>query len=60
MIDSLSLAVVLALAPVKDSTTSRVSYVPAPKAPIVLAVASIQSPESLTTCYENRNGCWSE
>jgi hypothetical protein len=61
MIDSLLISAALSLVPMKDSSvTVRPFYAPAPKAPIVVAVASVQSPESLTTCYENRNGCWSE
>jgi hypothetical protein len=60
MFDSLLIIASLAVTPVKDTATFRPSYVPAPKAPIVLAVASVTAPEFQSTCYANRNGCWSE
>lgn len=59
---SLSLALALTLAPVKKTTLERTPVVapPAPSSLVVVAVADVKPPESLTTCYANKNGCWSE
>lgn len=58
MLDTLSLALTLALAPVSvDSAHAIVK--PARIAPIMLARAEETAPNNYTTCFENNAGsCW--
>ena len=58
MIDTLSLALTLALAPVSVDS-AHVVVKPARIAPIMLARAAETEPNNYTTCYEHAVGsCW--
>ncbi len=61
MLDTLALALSLALPPRPNLDRVPVLRAPAPAPVVVLARLEEEKPVSLTTCYENRSGsCWTE
>ncbi len=61
MLDTLALALALALPPRPTLDRVPVLRAPAPVSLALLAREEEQNPVSLTTCFENRSGsCWTE